>query len=627
MDIVRLWIYHNSNVQIDSISDSAGTLLSCVRTEEINGEDSLRFESTELYEKGYYALLKDSFGIWHEYRIIDIDTTHEWSVNNVYFAVNSIDELSAKVILDKRPNTLQDAIVAICEGTRWTPGAITQDSSGHENFYRIDAFKALQQTLKTFGGEIQTRIDVTDEKVRARYLDVRAARGDYHGQRFTYSHNLTSVKRTVESDQVITRLYAFGKGKKAEEGETDTRGIDFSSVNNGKMYIENTEATEQFGIVNQDGVKLPLEGTVEFEDDEDPSILLKHAKEYLDIVSKPKISYEVGIDLLNETKLSLGDQIDIIDTEITPELRLTGRAVKIEHDDLDQTNTKVTIGAIVDSLSSSFRNVSKSVQDVLKTVKSAQNQIDEMSLAYDANGKIKASYIDDLLAAISSEFKSGGTWITASRQKGLQALNAVDENKATQCVQITGDGIRVANSKNSLGEFNYRSAITGAGITADVINAGTINGRNGHWNLETGDITLNNLRGNSAYLNNSSVSGTLYAGNLTVSSGKVRGPQGGYIDFGAWGYGVTSNLGHGGYGVRIVAPNVYLSGHLYSSLGDSYGANNGFTGSVWVINGATEIGRSENGNFVTRNGFDYTALRFENGLLLNPYNDSRHEGV
>lgn len=74
--------------------------------------------------------------------------------------------------------------------------------------------------------------------------------------------------------------------------------------------------------------------------------------------------------------------------------------------------------------------------------------------------------------------------------EGVITYDKPEDQNPTMAIQIKGAGFRIANTKKSNGDWDWRTFGTAAGFTADEINAGTIKGGSSHWNLETGDLFL-----------------------------------------------------------------------------------------------------------------------------------------
>lgn len=177
-------------------------------------------------------------------------------------------------------------------------------------------------------------------------------------KRFEYGKDLTQIKRDIDSGDVITRLYGWGKGieQTNEEGEATggySRKISFADVNNGKPYIQDDNALANWGIVGADGTKHHSEASVDFPDCEDPKELLNLTKAALKTRTTPVVSYTADVTALGPSRdtspegTDVGDSVQIIDTSFTNPLRLEGRILQIEEDLAGSlAETKITLGNI-----------------------------------------------------------------------------------------------------------------------------------------------------------------------------------------------------------------------------------------------------------------------------------------
>lgn len=90
-------------------------------------------------------------------------------------------------------------------------------------------------------------------------------------------------------------------------------------------------------------------------------------------------------------------------------------------------------------------------------------------------GKLRADMMEGIINLTMNAFANEGGTIT--QENGVMTfLNGATADESTQAVQITGGAIRIASNRKSDGSWNWQTALTGAGINADVINAGSLNG-------------------------------------------------------------------------------------------------------------------------------------------------------
>lgn len=439
----------------------------------INGEDTLDLTvfDTEI-EKNYRILLQDNYGKWHEYIVQEIEESHtDKGIRKKVYCESSIYETIGDFIEDRRFNNTSAlmALTGVLQHTRWKIGRV--DDLGTESYspYRVDAKTAIQTIAKTWEGELQTRIEVSGNKITGRYIDLLNKIGYDTGKRFSWTKDIQQIKRTVVRDDVITALYGFGKGE--EVGEGFGRRLDFADINDGKMYVENNEAKEQFGRLDENGNKVHIFGKVEFDDETEKTTLKEKTEAELEVFSKPLLSYSADVlDLkqfgYDHEGYELGDTVLVIDKEFKPELRVLARIIEKETDYLEELNSNVTLGNFIPT----------STSEDLKN-EGYINNFRDKSGVWDRSNYISEDgriFIDDLLDQLNAKANATGGYFYYTEGEGtITTDRPIDENP-TMAVEIKGGSIRIADSKLPDGTWNWRTALTGKGIVADEINTGIL---------------------------------------------------------------------------------------------------------------------------------------------------------
>ncbi len=181
------------------------------RTRPLNKVQSLALKISKIHiEKGYRILFKGN-----EYIIRGIEEIR----NHIeVYAELSIVELRGCFIKDKRPSNLSIAIDDLLSVTRFERGVVGALPSGEANFFRTNALDALFKICIENDLEFQVRYDVGDKRINHRYLDVFQRIGSDNGKRCTYNKDLIDVKKIVHDDDIINRIYPYGKGERLENG-------------------------------------------------------------------------------------------------------------------------------------------------------------------------------------------------------------------------------------------------------------------------------------------------------------------------------------------------------------------------------------------------------------------------
>ena len=110
--------------------------------------------------------------------------------------------------------------------------------------------------LDTLGGYLWVR-----HEADGAYLDYLADFPYTSGQRITFGENLLDYAQTRSGDEIITALLPLGAKLTDEEGKTTEERLTISSVNDGKDYVYDQEAVDQYGWIlgaqTWDDVTLP----------------------------------------------------------------------------------------------------------------------------------------------------------------------------------------------------------------------------------------------------------------------------------------------------------------------------------------------------------------------------------
>ena len=475
----------------DILKPDITSITKAVSTCAVDGTDTLDITTLDGgMEKNDRLLYLDGKGLWHEYIVQSVETQRdEGKPVTTAYCVNSIAELGSVYILDKRgrKTTAPERAKVALEGTRWNVGTVDNGTIRHYtdlNFYHQSVLKSLQDIAKAYGLEIETSISVENGKVTDRTVNLLEQRGNKNAERrFEYGCDLKSVKRTLMAEQVITRLYVWGKGEEKTDDDGNATGgysrrIGLKEVNNGKPYLDNVEAQQYWGV---------LEGDAVFDDCDDRNELLKLAKARLAQVSKPQVAYEADVVNLGRAGfdahgVSVGDSVQIVDTTFTPPIRVEGRVLKIEEDLLDSVDaTRITLG----NISESYTQKRHAMQQKLDALIA---QSDEWNAVADGNGL----YVRDLIGRMNEVLNARGGYTYFTPNAGLYVYDKNKDKNPTTVTQISGGFWRIADSKKSNGDWDWKNVCDGHGLFANRIYTGILSDAQGRnfWNLDTGEFSL-----------------------------------------------------------------------------------------------------------------------------------------
>lgn len=448
--------------------------------ESLDGTDELNITCSDDVNKGDRIVWIDLRGVCHEHIVDETSRAHDLTSKTATKAtcINSINELWDDWVDDKRPSGAVDAAIsAVLSGTRWEVGACDVERTASRTLYHMSAREAISEVIEAWGGEIETEIEHDGASIVSRKLSIKKARGDQQSpKRFTWTKDLVSVTRTVESDNPATRVYGYGKGVETDSGGYGRR-LTFADVNGGKEYVEDEEATKIWGHLDDGGNIVASCTSFVDEQCEDAAQLLRETKDYLATVKDPRVSYTANvIDLQAFGRdwegVGVGDLVSIIDKGFSADgIRLKGRVSSITRN-LLTGDASVTFGNLSEAMTSAFESISS-------TLKSHASQ----NASYDAAAGTSASWLEQLQDSLNAQFASVGTYKIETFELGTMWSNVpldpetglpVSQTSNMWAVNINGMGLRLASSLTSGGEWDWQTFLTGGMVNADCINAGSI---------------------------------------------------------------------------------------------------------------------------------------------------------
>ena len=475
--------------------------IKAIRTRATDGTDTLDITTIGEINKDERIVFKDSMGRWAEYLCQSTQTARAAGMPvTVAYCTGSIAELSRTYIEDKRNRAAnaKACLAKALEGTRWAVGAVeTGTITGTANlaFYHCTVLDAIQKTADTYGLEVQTEYqpDPTGNRIGRRIIHLVEHRGAANTtKRFEYGKDLTQIKRDIDSGDVITRLYGWGKGIEQTNDQGEATGgyshkISFADVNHGKPYVQDDQALANWGIPGPDGTRHHSEASVDFPDCEDPKELLTLTKNALKTRTTPVVSYTADVTALGQAGYDpegadVGDSVQIIDTSFTTPLRLEGRILQIEEDLAGSlADTKITLG-----------NIRQSYTQRLAAQQQALDKLVSNSGAWNSAANNTGPYMKDLIDRINQIMNATGGYTYLKPGQGIYVYDKPEDQNPTQCIHIGGGYWRIADHKKANGDWDFRSLANGKGLFADAIFTGRLSDAAGlnFWDMDTGEFSL-----------------------------------------------------------------------------------------------------------------------------------------
>ena len=456
--------------------------------EKLNGLNVLEFTTLDRDIKNKDRIVfQDELGVWHEFIVESIDDTHE---DVFVYCEDSFYETRGDYIDDRRFVNANFSTVAnaVMSHTRWNFKISGDLGKGTVNFYRTSVKSAVFEDMQNkFNFEIKTYVEITNSRISQRVIELRKQRGHDNGKRFTYDKDIDSISRTIDSMEFCTALYAYGKGEETENGGYGRR-IDISKVNDGKKYVENLKAKEQFGkYVN--GKREHIFGTYIFEEIDDRRELMRQARKKLHELSEFKVTYKCDVLVLNKLLedrqhegIELGDTVAIIDKDIN--IRIRARVVE-RKSYLNSTKAdEIVLGNFIEDYATQQAKIKSDLKSISNTINEQGQAITDLK-NFDYYATIVQELNDRIIA-------TGGYVYISKDGQGLITYDKPIDKNPTKAIQLRGGAIRIANSKKSDGSWNWTTFGTGDGFTADKIIAGILQGGKVRWNLEDGTFLIGN---------------------------------------------------------------------------------------------------------------------------------------
>lgn len=583
-----IWVYNRWGQQINAIGD----FQNLVFDDELGSLDYIEFTTPfDGLNKGDYLVWRDEFDLWHEHIVRSIELKHKkGTVLQKIYAVNSISELNLYYKNERDSYGFSNAVAwqRLLEDTRWTLGTCENLGSHNIKFYHETVYDGLVDLIDIWGGEISTSITVGSSGVTQRRVNHHKQRGSDDGLMFWYGFDADNIERKIELDDVYTRLHVFGKGEPTYDDSGSQTGngrrLSFASINGGRDYVEDNDAMQTWGVIGANGVRQHSEGVYVFDKCEDANELLSLAKEKLNEVKVPRVTYDADVAILADAGMEFknartGDVCYIRDKELDE--RLSGRITHVKRYITGEKPTSITLGNVKRTISGSVASNAKAI-----------GKLQSSSAKWDGVAEANQAWLQNMQSNLNEMMNIGGGYAYWEEGEGITVYDKPKDQRPTMCIQLKGAGFRIANSKKSNGEWDFKTFGTGDGFTADLMNVGTLVCGTNRIDLDSGTVTLDRgtitdrlgrntwdmsngtLKTNYMEANNISAKGTFECGSSTGyrtllnSSGQLIGyrngtTQVGYIDYSA----SIRNVSTGAisYGLNIVGGgNIRMIGQEFS---------------------------------------------------------------
>ena len=525
----RIMMYDRLGNPLGELAEN--DVFAAIQREEINGEHSLEITTTRVIEKGTRIISQDATGKWREWAVSGIDAEHASGNRPIgtYYCVWSVQEDLMGVTVSVMPGVQSPvnagtALTSLLSASdRWVVGTVDNTALGGASMYDRSAWNALTVLVENWGGEIDTTITTSSGGVTGRAVDYYLHQGNQTAKRrFDFGADLQGITRTLADEPLYCRISPRGAGQQTDAGGYG-RKITIESVNGGRDYLVYTPMVDVAKLSDGHGGYEYPTLIVENKDCKTADALLEWAQGVIGKYCTPKITYDIdvfqtGIVGVDFSGVALGDAVQIVDRKFSDSgLRVEGRVRSITTDLLNEHDLTITIGSANESLASRFETVNAALESV-------DNSLVTMTTS---------AYITDLLSRINAEINATGGYTYITEGQGIRTYDtAVTDplvgSEASSVVEIKGGTIRIANSRTSGGEWDWKTVFTSGHITSNLITAanlvtGSIGNpsQGNYWDLDNNQLRL----APTTILDDTTVQDVLSAVDSTIISVDVQYAQ------------------------------------------------------------------------------------------------------
>lgn len=251
--------------------------------------------------------------------------------------------------------------------------------------------------LDTLGGHLRVRHEPDGV-----YLDYLADFPYTSGQRIVFGENLLDYAQTRSGDEIITALLPLGAKLTDEEGKTTEERLTIASVNDGKDYVYDQEAVDQYGWIL---------GTQTWDDVTQAGNLKQKALDALNEQVKTVATIEMSAADLSQMDASFDDfrigQYVFVDS---PPHGMDGEKFLVEKMSLrldDPAQNKLTFGRVYATFTEESNKNNQAVSDLIhrtETIESDYVTNDTItSITKDVYSRIDQS-AEEILSEVGSTY-------------------------------------------------------------------------------------------------------------------------------------------------------------------------------------------------------------------------------
>lgn len=511
--------------------------------------------------------------------------------------VLNLETLEANIFdrFESVEQTITSSLNLAIVGTGWTVKDNTLKKKRTVRCTNKNALEIVQEIKKTY------RVDIVFNTLK-REIEVYEHLGEDKGTYFIDSLNLTALQVQSDSYKFATRIIAEGKD-----------GLTFSSINNGKNYVENFQYSKKIKTIYWKDERYTIKES-----------LLEDAKAKLEEISKPYTSYNASI--LNLAELNpkyildyrLGDTITLISKN--NKVKDKQRIVKtIEYPQDHSRDTVELANAVL-----KFEDIQQENQETTSTVNNIT--VDDGTIDGSTIDGIKVKQIEDFKAnvveAVNLKAINANIDNLHANKADIQDLHAVTAKIGT--LEATKADITQLNAVNA--DISNLNAIKAniVDLNSATAKIGVLESKTASIdNLLAGNLTANNFKANSITAN----SGIIAEG--AIGSGQISSLTANKINAGTIDLSLVTVAGPNGR-LRLQGNKLQImdnkDGKLYERIMLGVDSNNnsslvlrGADGKTILLNqdGLTKAGITEGFNKIDDNSIDASLIFDKNSMVRN----------
>lgn len=334
--------------------------------------------------------------------------------------------------------TQKAALEQVLAGTPFTAGTVDDNETlDYLDVLQKSSFWAIkEQVLALWGGELEPdnwTINIRTQIGQDKRYPIRGGR------------NLAGIECTESIEDTITRLHVSGYG-----------GATFEDINGGRDYIDSP---------NIDHYPMPLEGRVEFTDDDLPEDLMRLALEHLPTVDVPQVEYDIDLlALRNSVQYALYKPLETFnlgDTAVIHhdffDVDIIARTMELERDPVLEENVRVVLG-----------NYKKDLYTALSGASKAAAMIGRVTTL---GGGLRGERVEGAIDLMRARLRASGSYQNAQviENQGMLLENTNPDSPDYGAIYHGPGTMALANSRAADGSWNWRIGITPNGIAGEVI--------------------------------------------------------------------------------------------------------------------------------------------------------------